>query len=108
MALVGVYKIDGMARTIAFALLDKMTVKSGVFGLNIVLDLIAQVTNNENEIIDAGFVQLVYNNTEDGLSRQRDQRFGLCIGMRTKLCAGACYWNNCLHCETPICLGQNI
>lgn len=65
----------------AFALLNKMTVEVGIFILHIILDLFAQVTDDENEIFYTCFMQLVYNNTENRFSCKGDQRFGLCICM---------------------------
>ena len=51
-----------MTSSFSFILVNKMTIKIRVFCFYIILDLFAQITNNKNKFVDAGFMQLIYIN----------------------------------------------
>ncbi|CAN5826262.1 hypothetical protein BH18ACT7_BH18ACT7_19910 [soil metagenome] len=86
-----------MSCAFSFGLKNKMTGQLGIFRFYVILNFFTQVTNNEDEFINTGFMQLINIYAEDVFTSQRNQGFWLCIGMWAKLGTGAGYRNYGLH-----------
>ena len=86
-----------MPGTLAFILKNKMSSEIRVGLIYIILDLFAQVANNKNEFCNACFTQLIYDKTQNSFTRNRDQSFGLRIGMRPQFCSCTGHRYNRFH-----------
>jgi len=58
----------GMADALAFVLVNEMSRQLGIFLPDEVLDLLAEIAYDEDELGNAGFHQLVDDDGEDGLA----------------------------------------
>src|SRR6188768_1073507 len=79
-----------------------------MFLLYIIPDLIAKISHNKNDLIDTGFLYLVYDNAKHCLSCKRDQRFGLGVSVWTQLCACASNWDYGLHVDFRACENSEL
>src|SRR5262249_14833462 len=86
-----------MANTLAICLVNKMRGKLGIFLADIVLYLIAEITDNKNKLFDSRVIKLINNDTQNRFACQRDQSLRLRVSMRSQFRSRTCDRNDCLH-----------
>jgi len=64
---------------------------------NIMLDFIAKMPNNEDEVGDSGFNKGIHDMTQNRLSGHRNQTLGLCCGMGFQPASDAGYRDDGFH-----------
>ena len=75
---------DGMARTEADILADVFPADVRVFGVDVVFDLFAEITDDEDEFPDAQFDELIQDEGDDRLAGHRNERLRLRVGQRAE------------------------
>jgi hypothetical protein len=86
-----------MAHPLPIGLVHKRDIEFGVLLTHMVLDLLPKIPDDKNEIPNTGLTQLIDDDTQDGFTGQRDQRFGLGVTVGAELGAGPGNGNNGFH-----------
>src|SRR5512145_3172496 len=73
--------------------------------MNIVLDLVAKIASNKDQLVDCYLAQRVENMAENRLPRHVDEWLRFAVSMRTQTCTQPCGWDDYLHAD--FCLMLN-